>query len=384
MLKNGPKQLKNITLIFMAIFLSTFAQGDKKTKQQDQIETLENRREQIKAWASLCEYGDHRGEFSAQFGKCGQGDLMLFGGISGFSGHFSEDFSWANARLDEQKNSQGQDGRWWRGPQKKDIEVENSFSRDQTFGLMLYFVIGLNKFENEKNIELKSIIYKKYQDQFSLWVDWIETVGNGRVCLKGDQRCELNGFLASQIYRIGDRYHIWTKKRQNYQFYKKVKFYYQVYGIDLLIGETLLTPIDYQMLLKMIVFIIESYLGDYPQDKLNQISWIIAKKDKEHLLYQYLYSGPTDRVIQRTFERCTAQRWPVAARTVEHLNADGDIQWKRRFESRDWEIENGHGCIFLINLLIADLKGNLNWLHPWARVNKTEISGSLQKEVIFH
>src|SRR5688572_19190828 len=93
-------------------------------------------RDSARTWAPLCEDGP-LGD-----GECPYADMTLFSGLDCLAGE--------TARCEDVRRAQGSDGRWWRSPEQVDSGRENSFSRDQTLGLLAYFLATNDKVGAER------------------------------------------------------------------------------------------------------------------------------------------------------------------------------------------------------------------------------------------
>jgi hypothetical protein len=70
-------------------------------------------------------------------------------------------------------------------------------------------------------------------------------------------------------------------------------------------------------------------------------------RDPDNPLFRYLRDGATLNVKNRVLKRCPATR-------PSPEKAHRDFQWQRPSRDRVFDQADGHDCIFMINLLLAD------------------------------
>jgi hypothetical protein len=109
------------------------------------LKILVERRDRVSTWVSQCKTPGRLGEISDSHDTCLQKNTLSWAGYSCFAATLAQDTVTSSKRCGEVKNSQGANGRWWRGPGRVNIEVKDSFSRDMSLGLASWL---LKKNEN--------------------------------------------------------------------------------------------------------------------------------------------------------------------------------------------------------------------------------------------
>ena len=234
------------------------------------------------------------------------GDAVLFNGLLCSSG--------TQRACLAVKKSQGDDGRWYRSEFHKNIDTENSFSRDMAKGVILYLITTKDVTAAEK------------------WLNYINKTG--RLCNDDtDGRCSMTGTTASLIYyawkELGlepPEFTIESAKMDDFNMmfsarYSKVGYNLHLVGVNAYIQ------------------IILNRLNRYYDVRAIEI---IHERQKNNPFFQYLYEGSTDRVVESTLNWCTGE---------EPENKD---QWSfERDESSDAKMHSmGHDCIFLLQLFL--------------------------------
>lgn len=302
------------------------------------LNILMERRDLVSTWVSQCKTPERLGEISDFHNTCLQKDTLSWAGYSCLAATLAQDTATSTKRCTEVKNSQGANGRWWRGPGRVNIEVKDSFSRDMSLGLASWLII---KSESKKEAFIK-------------WLDWIEKHGDGRMCIdSSDSRCEIKGNQKAVFKALLNEYKIHESVIKSHKVVKKFK---EGYGFNLWSIETNFTPVDYQLHLKAIELLILKNLNSISDNHYLEVSRKIYEKDALNPFYEFLYMGISPRLVDRVLTMCPSAR--NLQKTLRH-SYGGDWTWQRNSKERSWEIANGHDCVFMMNLMISELKGNL-------------------------
>jgi hypothetical protein len=320
------------------IFISICSLANAFAQSPSLINVLTERRNQVSQWVSECQAGPRKGEVSDFHNECLQKDTLSWAGYTCFSSTLTFDQKNSNKRCLDVRNSQGQNGRWWRGPGKVDIEEVDSFSRDMSLGLASWLLTNPT--------DGKAAFIK--------WLHWIEFSGNGRMCLKSsDSRCDIKGNQKNVFKALIREYKIHESSAKDYQIVKKFN---EGYSLNLFSTETNFTPIGYQLHLKAQELLILKKLNYIDDEFYLEIAEKILNKDPVNPFYEYLFKGISPRLVDRVLFMCPSSR--NLLKSVRHRYG-GDWIWQRDMKERSWEIANGHDCVFLLNLMISELQGSL-------------------------
>jgi hypothetical protein len=329
------------------IVILILSSGDLLSKTNPLIPLLKERRDLVSSWVSECKTAGRQGEISDFHNECLQKDTLSWAGYTCFASTLAQDNTNSFKRCLDVKNSQGLDGRWWRGPGKTNKEEADSFSRDMSLGLASWLLATP---QNGKESFLK-------------WLHWIEYSGKGRMCLKAsDSRCDIKGNQKNVFKALLNEYRIHESSAKDYKIVKKFN---EGYSLNLFSTETDFTPVGYQLHLKAIEILILKRLQFLDNDNYLSIANKIYEKDPLNPFYEYLYRGINPRLVDRVFLMCPSSR--NLLKSVRHRYG-GDWIWQRDMRERSWEIANGHDCIFLMNLMISELEGRLTLPRVMAKV----------------
>jgi hypothetical protein len=87
---------------------------------------------------------------------------------------------------------------------------------------------------------------------------------------------------------------------------------------------------------------------------MKKVASFLHKKDKENALMNFFNNGVSEKLVDQVLTQC-----PVNLPNPEQINRD--FQWQRTTSQGIIDRTDGHDCVYLINLMIAKLKGNLYW-----------------------
>lgn len=294
--------------VFSLVRVTPAAADPIEPAQRARLQALEDK---IRAWAPLCESG------SLGNGTCPYEDMVIFSGMMCLAGE--------EARCEDVRRSQGADGRWWRSPQHVDQEAENSFSRDQTLGLLSYFLAT-------KEADLPAA-----QERAQRWMAWVNQ-NDGRLCKKtNDNRCWIDPTLWAQIG------YVWT--------YLKLPL-----TAPMILGrmgesasywiQADVNPRGYQLHLVALNLLLRRVLAErkiqFFTHQLGSTARELVKREPLNPLFRYVAEGPTYEVARQVLAQCPAQK-PDAEWLEWSWCRDGSLEaWKRAM---------GHDCLLMIQLL---------------------------------
>lgn len=321
---------------------------------QNIVETLKQRRNQISQWVSECdENSGYHTQISDHHNSCDQGDVISWAGYTCLASHLAGDDQNKTKRCRDVSLAQGTNGRWWRGQSRIENQNKNSFSRDMSLGVMSFLITqGL--------LSDDPLTKSKTTDQALAWLEYLEHQGNGyRMCdddVGLDNRCSLVSNTGKTLYKIFDKLGIINAANKDYKFVKKFsgKQKFNNWYLELLV-----TPVDYQLHLKSQEIFFKYIIGLNSDTEFKKFTKKIYQKDPLNPWYEFLHLGPTDKWVNRILEVCPAQRLNSNQWVIWH-SGDGDWAWQRDSKERAWEIANGHDCVFLLNLAIAQKEGKIN------------------------
>lgn len=333
--------------LFMVLLLFGSVQA---VASNDLVQLIKERRDQIKKWAPVCREGIYQGQYSESYSSCKQGDLAIFTGLGCLAATLSGDSETIADRCSDVRLSQGSDGRWWRGPTRVDnFELDkNAFSRDQAKGVLAYLVARgtkLNEDKSERNF---------VQDSAQNWIDWMDNVGKGQMCLKATSN--LCTILSSEPHAVLDELGIFPKPFSN--TFNKSRTFKHLFSLQpvfwSLPAETALTPKGYQLHLKASTVLIRRALAKASKrskaekEILNATAKLLYQMDSRNLYFEFLHKQKVSKdFVRRVFSQC-----PVELDTEDRYF---DWQWQRDMADKPWRHTNGHDCIFMMNLMLAKL-----------------------------
>lgn len=262
------------------------------------------RRKAIREWATRCQ----NQQFSSNENGCDQGDLALFAGISCLAGETS--------LCNDVALSQGKNGRWWRGPSRVDNDEINSFSRDQSMGVLAYLIATRNRSRAEA------------------WMNWLQS-NSGFLCTKStDDRCLImpgNWGLFARVWNaLGLEP---TGPMTTWSAYSEI----------ILFIEAMTAPLDFPLHLVAVHLWLLKSMG-YSHPLLSLIADQIKRRDAANPFFRFLSEGPSEDLGRLALELCPEQ--PTGRRA--------DWAWQRPSSSQPWRVSNGHDCVFLLNLLLKN------------------------------
>lgn len=330
----------NIAMFFMSV--SLFAQNN--------LDKLIQRREEIKQWSVKCDDGS----YSEILNECKQHDIVLFSGISCLAATLAEDGETQKMRCDDVKEAQGANGRWWRGETRVDDGIENAFSRDMARGVHAYLIAKayLNKDLKEK---------KEVADSARKWLKWISMPeADNKLCTDFTKnRCRItlgsrNLFL--NVFKAIDAFPKKAEKMSAKRIVKKIERSHW-YLKKLFLLETKVSEKGYPRHLKATSTLIYRIINNKKDKKitkvLNKTARWLHKKDRENNLLKFLDEGISEKLIENVLSLCPKE-------LIIPEGQKRDFQWQRTGMSAS-ENADGHDCIYLLNLMIAKIKGNLTW-----------------------
>jgi hypothetical protein len=313
------------------------------------LEKLEARREMVKSWALECSDGS----YSEHVDDCHQHDVTLFAGLGCLGAVLANDAETIKKRCDDVKNAQGSNGRWWRGVTRVDDGKINSFSRDMARGVHAYLIAKgyLNKDKIEKEEVKKSAVN---------WFKWIESdEADEKLCTEFTaNRCRITIGARNLFYHSFGALGVMpqgsglAKKIRKSGWYLKNLFYI----------ETMVTETGYPRHLKASSLLMYRVLNMQDgtvkdkavEKKMKKVAKFLYKKDKKNALMNFFHNGVTSELVDQVLNQC-----PVNLPNP-HLN-NRDFQWQRTTSEGVIKVTDGHDCVYLMNLMIAKLKGNLLW-----------------------
>jgi len=88
--------------------------------------------------------------------------------------------------------------------------------------------------------------------------------------------------------------------------------------------------------------------------KMKKVAKFLHKKDTENALMNFFNNGVSEKLVDQVLTQC-----PANLPNSEQINRD--FQWQRTTSQGIIDITDGHDCVYLMNLMIAKLNGNLHW-----------------------
>lgn len=278
-------------------------------------------------------------------GRCDDGDATLFNGLLCFSGYEKSCQTVAEA--------QDLNGRWWRSPRKEDLNRErNSFSRDQTVGVLLYLTKTKNTVAAQR------------------WMSWME---ENRKCFlnlpfgggcaikatvtcndSDDATCVLSPNLWSLLHKVWSHMDLDPSFRMERPYselgdlsriIKPLKKEVSLDKEDLALMEADMVKVGYRLHLKGVQLLLKDALGPRTP-KAQMLANLLYHKQPNNLFFQYLAEGPSQNLANLLMEQC-----PMPG----HLPAvQNQWAWERADNDRAWERSIGWDCFFLGRLLVME------------------------------
>ncbi len=334
------------------------------------------RRDQIKKWASTCDYNGKKNIMSLhgmanEWNKCEEGDAILFAGISCLASRLSGDLETSKHRCRNVSDGQDENGRWWRGYTNIGNTEDVSFSRDMGLGVLAYLTA-------EGVFNQNPLINNKVRMQAKKWIHWIEHSGkSSRMCLEKlhlfDNRCRINSGFGALMYKVFSKISAIDSTNKNYKFIKKIKRLSKIYTDQFVSKETIFaknitTPLrftsDYEFHLKS-VYVLISRIISGNNKHLNEIMRNIFLFEPLNPVYQVLYHGSSSTNVNNLLELCPANKDDLYRESSwlgkPVFNRQAASWWPQRsFHKLSYMKSIGHDCIYALNLYLADQADRLN------------------------
>ena len=258
---------------------------------------------------------------------CDDGDSIIFNGLLCMSG---EETACASVRA-----SQDGSGQFWRSPRRNpgNLGQENSFSRDQTLGALLY------------------IVKTRDIDAAQRWLGWIndnktcsvKNPFNPRACVvhlyrvcrdDSDGRCTMTPATWALFKRVWDYLGLPAHKEMNKNETLDVS--------DLEIAALDRQPRGYTLHLEAV----SSFLRLTMRSSVERSRTIASKvyeKDPGNPFFQILVEGPTPSVTEKVLAYC-----PKPGQDNEFRRFQWS--WERDSDQQPWLESMGWDCVFMANL----------------------------------
>lgn len=273
--------------------------------------------------------------------SCDDGDSVLFNGLLCASGEV--------LACEAVKQSQGADGRWWRSPRRVEDNLgeENSFSRDQALGVLLYLATSRDEQAAKK------------------WLDWIDA--NSTCAIENpladncsvkfeyrycdddtDGRCLLTDSSWSLMGRV------W--KSLGLDRHGMMRRFASADASDL--QELLASSVEpgYRMHLKAVSSFLKLRLGS-GESSARDIAREISRRQPENLFFQFVEGQDAGSIATRLLDICPSSDDDLSFRRYQW-------SWERDTASQAWQESMGWDCVFLANLLIQELENRSPPAHP--------------------
>ena len=368
------KTIKNLhfttfyTLLFLVGNLHSIAQDNVTSlttlSDEQMIELLETRREQVRLRAYYCA-ADSKfpGQYSHAKWSCNQGDLPIFAGINCLAAKIIADKK-SYSYCQDMANSQSKNGKFWRG--ESNIDVLNispaTFSKDQAFGV-LSFAVGSFFFQNPPLAIRDTITNSLFN-----WMNFIETEQKGKFLCEKRQPfgnpCDIfqgKGF-PDIMHRVLSTTKALEKGNSDWTLIKKLNKKESKFNWNKFRRELLITPSGFQTHLKSLNVLlhrsIDKALGEnnLPDDTYYKIARRFFKRDERNPWHYLMFKGVDPILFERVLkDYCPAE---LPARFEQSIEPGGSgYSWQDKKNRTGWEAGDGHDCIFLINMMLADLNG---------------------------
>ena len=320
---------------------------------QDRISKLTARREVIKNWATTCKDFPNPGRSylngitENRDGTCYQWDMNQRAGMGCIAATLAGDADTVSARCRDVITAQTPDGRWFRGASRIQAEKDkcdshnpdcpelNAFSRDALMGMVGYWTATRLQGNPNRSSAVK-------------WLEWVNA-HRGMMCDRADDnRCQImpdTWSLLGQVWRV-------LGLTPN----TEMKNNADIYGLVLPVANP---PIGFELALLVDGVFVRRLWNQFDSDPriaatekkiLDQAAQKAYQLQPLNPYFDFIANGVSDPMIDRLLTYC-----PVIGPQVNVT----DWAWQRDTTKRAWEISMGHDCIFLMNLVIHDLKARL-------------------------
>jgi hypothetical protein len=303
--------IKYLFLLFFSLILTcTNAGRDDSDVNKELLQAVKYRDLDIRSWAKHCGDTAAKETYNSKeveiFG-CDTGDGVLFNGLLCLSGD--------KKACDAVAKAQNQDtGQWFRSEFYLNSKYENSFSRDMAKGVLAYLIIT------------------KDQERANKWLSYIESHGNKLCDNDTDGRClippafwgvmkvvwEYIGLEPSMLMKLGNL------------------------GDDTtLLASAHLTPLGFHLHLVAVELHLRFHIKRIHPYLMKQLADVLVKRQPENPYFNWLASGPSDRVLRLLLDQCPKD-------SPGYKN-----QWsfERDTAEQAWLNSMGHECLFLFNLI---------------------------------
>lgn len=270
----------------------------------DQVSQLTAIRASTRTWAKTCKGGITCFDDS-------DGDSAIFAGIACLSGEQSQ--------CQAVVASQDADGKLWRAPDRVNVDIENSSSRDMLLGGLTYIVAT-------KDVKFATNLVK-----------YIHSHGNTLCQDAKDNRCQ----FTLPTYSEG-----WGTIGRIWQYVGITRDADMLAGSlgenEILAFESEFSPTGYQTHLPMVEMLIRQRVGVWTQTLANAANKVVNVQN-ENPFFEYVAHGATATAAQLTIEQCGG---PAPS---EHKY----WTWQEDDVKQRWSSRNGWDCIAMINFLIG-------------------------------
>lgn len=256
--------------------------------------------------------------------NCDDGDMVLFGGLLCASGD--------QRGCQLVKDSQGEDGRWWRSPRRKagNVGERKSFSRDMSMGVLLY------------------LVQTKDREAATRWLNWIKDnrrcVGSAPFCVTYVYRyCTDESQLSCTIvpgnWALMGRVWEYLGLNQNFDMRKARELGAEgMYSV----AEATLAPLGYELHLQGVEVLLKERL-DVARHWREQVASILVQRQPENPFFRWLAGERDGTVRQAARELCPA-------RGLRDGGSGRQWAWERDTAGAAWVDSMGLDCVFLDNL----------------------------------
>lgn len=269
-------------------------------------EALRVRRDAIMEWTIRRDGGPAKESQEDMLGDVGDG--TLFAGLLCASG----DAQACNAVRD----AQGEDGRWWRAPSRIGKEGDNTFSRDMTMGVLLYFAMSRDVQAAQR------------------WMSYVEK-NNGNTCATDtDGRCALTPFMWSSIRLV------WL--HLGLPLNTDMRLSQTLVGQRAWEGEARSRPPGFNLHLVSVTLFLFRKMNIW-NESYQTASSILVERQPGNPWFLFLRDGKTEALASALLSRSQAEE------------PEGRREWsyERAEEDRAWESTMGWEHVTLINLMIG-------------------------------
>lgn len=242
------------------------------------------------------------------------GDMTLFSGLSCVSGE--------TARCRDVERSQDTSGRWWRNPHAVHNQATDAFSRDQTLGLLNYFLSRPSTTKGEA----------------SAWMAWVDGNKEQTCTASTDTRCLISPDLWALIGQVMGEIGASISPIDQASMFSAIPTEDPTWLIE---SET-----NAGFELHLVGLAIMTRRSTRMEGAAGQIAANMATRQPLNPFYAFLYEGKKEHVAQMTLAACPA---------TDPLPDDGgyDWAWQRDQSSQVWQHAMGWDCIFMVNLLLG-------------------------------